>query len=133
MVITFIPDIASRAGADQLADFNRLLADFGRERAQVLVVTAKTAREVRNYAEDNGISLPILADPGREMARAFEADGGDAVRSVTVFADTEGVVVRRFDPAPADGQAEALLAAVRAHGSGHIAPEPSDTIDEHPN
>jgi peroxiredoxin len=96
-------------------------------------VTAKTAREVRNYAEDNGISLPILADPGREMARAFEADGGDAVRSVTVFADTEGVVVRRFDPAPADGQAEALLAAVRAHGSGHIAPEPADTIDEHPS
>ncbi len=124
LAIVFVPGLDDDASRDQIADFDRSLSEFGSERSHVLVVVPETARRVREVTDERSLTVPILADAGTEMARAFDAAAPDrTVRRVTVLADADGVVLRRFDPAPSDGQAEAVLAALRAAGSGHLEPE----------
>lgn len=124
LVIAFHPGF-SDGGTDQLVkSFDELLSEFGSRRSQVLIVVPETATTVREYAKDHDISLPILADPGSDMARNFDAlDESGNFEPVLVVTDADGVVVRRYDEAPDDGQAQAALRAIRVEGSGALEPE----------
>lgn len=76
-----------------------------------------------------GLSLPLLADAGGEMARQFgvtEPDG--SVHRATFVVDRHGKVVRRFDPASASKQAPDMLKAVRALKTDH--PEWLEAVDK---
>ena len=123
MVISFHPGFSHPGTGVLIASFNELLSDFGAQRSQVLIVVPETAADVRAYAAEHHISLPLLADPGHGMARAFDAFNDDEiVEPVLIVTDVNGVVVCRFDEAPEEGQAQAALRAIRGEGSG--APEP---------
>ena len=58
--------------------------------------------------------MPILADSGGEMVRAY---GGDTSEPWAVIIDAEGREVRRFDRLADDG-VPSLLAAVKGLGLG---------------
>lgn len=130
LVLVFHPGL-DHPGTDRIiADFDGLLAQFGAERCQVLVVLPETASDLRSYADEHDVSLPLLADPAHAMARAYEVLNDDgAVRPVLIVTDSDAVVVRRFDPAPDDGQADAALSAIRAQGSGALEPEKGSVAD----
>lgn len=124
LVISFHPGFSHPETGSLIEGFNELLADFGSHRSQVLVVVPETAASVRRYAQENGISMPILADPGSDMARAFDAIEADgSIEPVLIVTDADGKIVRRFDEVPDEGQPEAALAAIRAEGSGALEPE----------
>lgn len=129
MVIFFLPDAESETDRSLLGEYDRLLRDFGEETSQVLGVTKMTARQVRDLSDEMGLSLPVLADAGGEMARQFgvaEADG--SLHRATFVIDRHGKVVRRFDPASPVKQAPDMLEAIRALKTDH--PEWLETVDK---
>lgn len=118
LALVFVPDPESPDGISIIEELNRRLKDFGSERSQVLTVAKKTARSVRDIADDRGLAIPILADASGAMARDFEADADEVV---AVVADADGNIEARFepffdgtDPKPA---VEELLAAIKAAGA----------------
>jgi peroxiredoxin len=106
------------AGLDENRDLveamNAALPRFGSERAQILGVAPASADGVQSFAEANDLAMPILADSGGEMVRAY---GGDTSEPWAVIIDAEGREVRRFDRLADDG-VPSLLAAVKGLGLG---------------
>lgn len=95
LVIVFVPDADTSQATSLLEALDQRHANFGSERAQVLVVTKATARRVRELADQRGLSIPILADASGAMARQFAvADNGVSA----LVADEEGRIERRWDP-----------------------------------
>jgi peroxiredoxin Q/BCP len=129
MVIFFLPDPESDPDRSLLHEYNRFLREFGEETSQVLGVAKVTARRARELSDEMGLSLPLLADAGGEMARAFDAvDPNGALRRATFVVDLHGKVVRRFDPASPSKQAPDMLEAIRALKTDH--PEWLEAVDK---
>lgn len=131
VVLVFLSDLDSNQNVGFLDHLNRRLSDFGAERAQVLAIARVTAREARDYADEHGLNVALLADASGSMARDYEADDDRGMtRSVAVVADKDGVLKRRFDPLPVDDDpddiVEALLGTVQALGTGALAPPDSE-------
>lgn len=125
LVLVFISDVESDVDSALLEGLDKRLREFGSERSQVLVVARLTAREARNLADDRDLNIAVLADASGAMARDYEADDDEGkTRRVAVVADKEGVLKRRFDPLPVDGDVESaidgLLDTVRALGTGAL-------------
>jgi peroxiredoxin len=116
MAIVFLEGLGQ--DRDLVEALDERLADFGSERSQILAVAKVTAREARDFAQAEGISMPILADASGAIFRDYgaENDAGE-LRRLGVVATAEGRLVRRFDPLPVDGAAEGLLNCIRAEGS----------------
>ena len=131
LVLVFLSDLESNENRELLEELNSRLSEFGAERSQVLVVARITAREARNFADENDLKVALLADASGSMARDYEADDDQGeTRTVAIVADREGVLKRRFDPLPIDGAAEeavdGLLETVQALGTGALVPPDED-------
>lgn len=121
LVIFFLPGIEDPVDRAQIRRYDELLSDFGRERSQPLGVARATARSLRDLSDEMDLQIPLLADAGGEMSRDFDVlDPDGRPRRVTVLADADGKVVRWFEPASAEGQADAMLNAVRELERGEI-------------
>lgn len=132
-MVFFLTGLESDADHDEVEEFNQLHVRFGELRCQVLGVVKATAREVREFCDDRGITVPLLADAGGEMIRDFDAHTPEGrARRVTVVADRHGTVVRVEDPAPPNGHAEAMLEVVRAVREGSL-PDPEEAAPESPS
>ncbi len=77
-----------------LRSFDDHLVEFGRRRIQVLVVLRETPREVRDLADRDGVSLPILADADGSIAAAFGTGPDQAV-----VTGADGIVAAVLDVA----------------------------------
>lgn len=110
VVLFFFPEAGTPGCDREIAAFNERLREFGSQRVQVLGVTRSTPRQLREYAEEHGIRVPLLADEGSRIIRDFgvEREGGVA-RRVTFIIDLEGNVAHLFDPVEPDGHAEEVL------------------------
>ncbi len=131
LVIVFLSDLESDPNLELLGALNDRLSEFGAERSQVLTVARVTAREARDFADDNDLKVVLLADASGSMARDYEADDDEGrTRTVAVVADKEGVLKRRFDPLPVNGSAaeavDGLLETVHALGTGALVPPDQD-------
>jgi peroxiredoxin Q/BCP len=114
LAIFFLPGIQSETDLALLRRYDSHLADFGSQRSQVLGVVMERARTVRDLADSMDLHLPVLADASGSVVRDFGVDEPDGrPRNALIISDKEGNLVRRFDPAPLEGQVEAALAAIR--------------------
>lgn len=113
MVLFFFPKVGTPGCDREIAAFNERLPDFGARRVQILGVTRGTPREVREYAEENAIRVPLLADEGSRIIRAFgvERERGVA-RRVTFLVDLDGRVAHVFDPVDPTDHVEEVLGTV---------------------
>lgn len=119
LVLVFLTGLES--DRDLLGSLNERLSDFGAERAQVLAVVEDTAANTRQFAEAEGVVMPILADASGAMFRDYGAEVAPGeVHRMAVIVDTEGRVVRRYDPLPVEGAADGFLTTIRALGSGAV-------------
>jgi thioredoxin-dependent peroxiredoxin len=119
LVLVFLTGLES--DRDLLGSLNERLSDFGAERAQVLAVVEDTAANTRQFAEEEGIVMPILADASGAMFRDYGAEVAPGeVHRMAVITDTDGRVVRRYDPLPVEGAADGFLTTIRALGSGAV-------------
>lgn len=125
LVLVFLNDIEAEEDLALLNELDSRLREFGSERSQVLAVARFTAREARALAEEQDLSIAVLADASGAMARDYGADDDEGrTRRVAVVADKRGELKRRFDPLPLDDDPEAivdgLLDTVRALGTGAL-------------
>jgi peroxiredoxin len=131
LVLVFLSDLESNENLELLDELNERLSDFGSERSQVLVVARVTARQAREFADERQLRVALLADASGSMARDYEADDDKGnTRTLAVVADREGVLKRRFDPLPIDGDpddvVDGLLETVQALGTGALVPPTRD-------
>lgn len=110
MAILFLADLEEDRAL--VSEMNEALPDFGDRRSQLLTVARATASEVRNFVEENGIVMPILADAAGAMARDYGAEGEAGRRRMAVIADAEGRIVRRLGPLGESGVADMLLTTI---------------------
>ncbi|MGH8951191.1 MAG: redoxin domain-containing protein [Acidimicrobiia bacterium] len=121
LAIFFLPGIEMEEDLALLEAYNQRLAEFGRQRAQLMGVVKERARAVRDLADWMNLQLPILADASGAMIRDFGVDDPDGrARHALIISDRDGNLVRRFDPAPVGDQVEAALATIRGLGSGAL-------------
>jgi peroxiredoxin len=114
IALLFIPDLTSQEGLGVVTELNSLHLEFGNLRSQVLVVVKETSRTVREFSDQERLTLPILADASGSIIRSFEVDeGAGRARLAAVVADKHGSLVRRLDPLPAEGAANTLLDLMR--------------------
>ncbi len=65
LVIVFLPGLDDDHSRSQIAEFDRMLSDFGSERSQVLIVAPETARRVREVADESSIQRASGSGIGR--------------------------------------------------------------------
>lgn len=124
LVLLFL-DPHSEDDRELLVELDQRLAEFGSERVQVLVVMALSARDVRQMAEELDLSVPIVADENRAMAREVNAPGSNAEESspVAIVTDERRMILRRFDSLDDDKPSDIvdiLLDAVRGPRAGAL-------------
>lgn len=107
VVLVFVGPLDPKSG--EMAELDRRLVEFGRERVQLLVVAHADGADVR-AVPFSGLNLPVLADPHDELVAAFGA--GEQTGSFAVILDKQGNVVERVS----FGGAEGLLAKVKELG-----------------
>lgn len=116
LAMVFLPDADSVESAPLLAELGRRHKDFGLERSQLLAVVKATARQVRQIADENDLSVPILADASGSMSREYGVS--ESQDPVALVADREGRIQGVWapfvndptDPTPA---VDSLLEAIR--------------------
>lgn len=112
LAIVFLTDLeADRALLETLDD---ALSQFGRQRSQLLVVAPVSVDDLRRFAGDHDINLPVLADAAGTMAGDFGAhDEEGGPQRVAFVATAEGRMVARLDEVTEADVVEKLLTEVR--------------------
>jgi peroxiredoxin len=105
VVLTFLGGLDDPA----LAGLDGHLADFGRERVQVLGVVKVSPKELRAHVDEKGLNLTLLSDEGGSMAESF----GLPPAHTSIIIDTDGIVRGIESGGDADAYATNLLGAVR--------------------
>ena len=91
LLMLFIPNLDEAAAT--LNQYNEAHDQIGKRRTQLIVVAPETASRVREVAEDQNLTFPILADPSRSIFRDYDAvDGNDKARACSVVVDRTGTV-----------------------------------------
>lgn len=92
-----------------------MFAEFDKLGAAVIGVSTDSLESHRQFAADQGIPYPLLADPEGRIAASFgvSTEGGAAER-VTFLIDQEGKIARVWPDVSIEGHAAEVLDAVRA-------------------
>ena len=77
-----------------VAQLGRMVSDFQRAGAEVVVILGDTLERAIQYAEQLKVPFPVLADPQRAVYHAFALDKVAFViqRTASVIVDREGVI-----------------------------------------
>lgn len=114
LVLFFFPKVGTPGCDREIAAFNERLKDFGTSRVQVLGVTRATPKQLRDYAERHGVKVPLLADEGSRIIRAYGVDRENGTaRRVTMIVDVNGDVARVFEEVDPATHVDEVLEAVR--------------------
>jgi len=117
VVLVFYPADWSPVCGDQLALYNEVVDEFGRFDAQVLAISVDGVWCHRAFAEQRGITFPLLADfePKGEVSRrygAYRTDDGVSERALFVI-DPDGEIVWQQIVAPEENPgADGILRAL---------------------
>ncbi len=113
-VLYFFPRAGTPGCTREALEFHGLRTEFAVLEATVIGVSPDPSPALARFAEGHGLSLPLLSDPDRAVARAYGAltTGGRIQRS-TFLLDRVGVVRRVWQNVKVDGHAADVLAALR--------------------
>ena len=77
-----------------VAQLGRMVQDFQKAGAEVIVILGDTLERAVKYAEQLKVPFPVLADPERAVYHAFDLDKAAFVvqRTASVIVDREGVI-----------------------------------------
>jgi peroxiredoxin len=109
----------ARGCTPQSCGFRDHEAELGELGACVAGLSAQTLEDQQEFAERNGITYPVIADPERRLGAAtglptFDAAGHTLYRRLALVAE-EGRIVKVFYPVfPPDRNAADVLAWLRA-------------------
>ena len=114
-VVFFFPKAGTPGCSAEARGFQALLPRFDALDAQVVGISPDSPDSLARFAAEEGLSLTLLSDPDRAVARAFGAVSGEGriVRS-TFLLDRAGAVRWVWKRVKVDGHAEEVLEALSA-------------------
>lgn len=120
VVLFFLPKPGSPGSMRQAADFQAAYPEIRSRGVALLGVSLDTTERQKTYAEENGITYPLLADLNGRVAAAYGAYAlktyqGRSFKGVirsTFLIDRKGVVRRAWNRVHVRGHVEAVIAAL---------------------
>jgi len=114
VIVYFYPAAGTPGCTKQACDFRDNLTEFGDAGLDVLGVSPDPPATLAAFRDAEGLTFPLLSDPGREVLTAWGAFGEKQNYGKTVTG-----VIRSTFVIDADGKIEAAQYNVRA--TGHVA------------
>jgi thioredoxin-dependent peroxiredoxin len=114
VVVYFYPAASTPGCTKQACDFRDSLAELGEAGIDVVGISPDTPAKLARFRDAEGLTFPLLSDPGREVLTAWGAFGEKQMYGKTVT----GVIRSTFVVGP-DGTLEEARYNVRA--TGHVA------------
>lgn len=114
VVVYFYPAASTPGCTKQACDFRDSLSALQAAGFAVLGVSPDTPAKLARFRDAEGLTFPLLSDPGREVLTAWGAFGEKTMYGKTV----QGVIRSTFVIDP-DGKVEVAQYNVRA--TGHVA------------
>jgi peroxiredoxin Q/BCP len=114
VIVYFYPAALTPGCTKQACDFTAALPDFGKLGLAVLGISPDAPAKLAKFRDKEGLTFPLLSDPGREVLKAYGAYGEKMMYGKT----TVGVIRSTFVVGP-DGKIENALYGVKA--TGHVA------------
>ncbi|PDP85253.1 thioredoxin-dependent thiol peroxidase [Glycomyces fuscus] len=116
VVLYFYPAAMTPGCTTQACDFRDNLRDFDSAGLTVLGVSPDTSDKLARFREKEGLTFPLLGDPGKDTLRAYGAFGekknyGRVVQGVirsTVVVGTDGRVEKAFYNVKATGHVDRI-------------------------
>lgn len=116
VVLYFYPAAMTPGCTKQACDFRDNLHEFDAAGLTVLGISPDTTEKLARFRDKEGLTFPLLGDPGKETLRAYGAYGdkknyGRLVQGVirsTVVVGSDGRVERAFYNVKATGHVERI-------------------------
>ena len=120
LVIYFYPADMTTGCSMEACAFRDEQAEFQNLSAAVVGVSVQDEASHREFRAKHGLNFPLLADPTKEICRAYNALGllGMAKR-VTYVIGPDGMIVDAFKSINPKPHVERALRVVREKGSNH--------------
>ena len=122
VVLYFYPADMTTGCTMEACAFRDEQGEFLSQGAVVLGVSTQDEASHREFRAKHGLNFPLIADPGKEICRAYNALGllGVAKR-VTYVIGPDGTIVDAFKSMNPKPHVERALRVVREQGSNHAA------------
>ena len=114
-VVYFYPKDFTGGCTIEANDFQETLPQFEDAGITVCGVSMDDVETHADFAEEEGVTFDLLADPDGDAAEAFGVDTSEGYTDRVTFTVVDGEVAGVFDPALADpeGHAEEVLRDLR--------------------
>lgn len=122
VVLFFYPKADTPGCTQESMDFNRLRTKFERAGTAVIGISADTVAAQGKFKEKHGLSVPLAADPDREMIERYGVwveknmygKKFMGVERATFLIDQEGTIRKIWRKVKVEGHAEEVLGAAKA-------------------
>lgn len=91
IVLNFYPADSSMVCTKQMCQYSERIDDFGEAQAVILGISPQGLSSKERFARENELKIPLLADEGGEVAKAYGLGGLGGNRATFVI-DQEGQV-----------------------------------------
>jgi peroxiredoxin Q/BCP len=114
VIIYFYPAAMTPGCTKQACDFRDSRSDLSDAGFTVLGISPDAPAKLAKFRDKEGLTFPLLSDPGRDVLRAYGAFGAK-----TMYGKTTTGVIRSTFVIGADGKVEHAYYGVKA--TGHVA------------
>lgn len=122
VVLFFYPKADTPGCTQESMDFSRLRTKFERAGTAVIGISADTVAAQGKFKAKHGLSVPLAADPDREMIERYGVwveknmygKKFMGVERATFLIDEEGTIRKIWRKVKVEGHAEEVLAAAKA-------------------
>jgi len=97
VVLLFYPGDNTPVCLKQMCSYRDRAEDFAALDATVVGISAQDLDSHRGFIEKNSLTVPLLADVDRVVARAYSASGRLGTKRAVIVIDEQGVVRYRHD------------------------------------
>jgi|HigsolmetaAR202D_1030399.scaffolds.fasta_scaffold00794_8 peroxiredoxin Q/BCP len=114
VALYFYPKDQTPGCTAQACEFRDNIFAFKEANAQILGVSIDDVESHKKFAEKHSLPFPILADPNKEVVKAYGVLGllGFAKRE-TFLIDPQGVIVKQYSVGNPKGHSETVLADIK--------------------
>jgi len=97
VVLLFYPGDNTPVCLKQMCSYRDRAEDFAALDATVVGISAQDLDSHRGFIEKNSLTVPLLADVDRAVARAYSASGRLGTKRAVIVIDEDGIVRHRHD------------------------------------
>lgn len=108
-VLFFYPRDGTPGCTIEAAQFEAERGTYADADVSVYGISTDTVAEHATFAEEEGLSVPLLADPDGELAAAFDVPIENSRAARTTFVIADGTVLEVYEDVQPDGHARRVL------------------------